>query len=261
MNIHPKNKFIAFFLAIIISLTVVLPVFAYDNKDLLPEEPTPVLDLAKALSKKQKITLESSLLNFESETGWKIRVLSQYDRSPGLALKDFWGLDERSLVLIADPRGGNFLNFNVGDAYFALLPRLFWVELQTRFGNQYYVKDHGEDGAIIDSISAIENCLNKGGCKAVPGLAKEQSIWSLCTSILGGIIAGFASFPRKDNQTIAFGWLILFSPLWIMLFGIFGIAPIITRTSDILPIIRNTLGFLVSSISAYLIAQKTFKKD
>ena len=45
------------------------------------------------------------------------------------------------------------LNFNVGEAYFNFMPRLFWVELQTRFGNQYYVKDHGEDGAVLDAVS------------------------------------------------------------------------------------------------------------
>ena len=56
---------------------------------------------------------------------------------------------ETSLLIIADPRGGNLLSFNVGDAYFALMPRIFWVELQTRFGNQFYVRDNGEDGAIL----------------------------------------------------------------------------------------------------------------
>ena len=82
-----------------------------------------------------------------------------------------------SLVLIADPRGGNLLNFNVGEALFALMPRTYWVELQTRFGNQYYVRDHGEDGAITDALDAVAICLEmdekilgalkKHGCDAV----------------------------------------------------------------------------------------------
>ena len=91
------------------------------------------------------------------------------------------------------------LNFNVGDTYFSFLPRLFWVELQTRFGNQYYVKDHGEDGAVIDAINAVEICLEKGGCKVVPGVPKEQYIWTLCTSLLGGLVAGFSAAPRKGK--------------------------------------------------------------
>jgi len=111
--------------------------FAYDNPDLLPKEQTPIIDLAKTLSEKQRLELENSLNSYEQETGWKIRVLSQYEKTPGLAVKDYWNLDETSLLIIADPRGGNLLSFNVGDAYFALMPRIFWVELQTRFGNQF----------------------------------------------------------------------------------------------------------------------------
>ncbi len=237
------------------------PVFAYDNPDLLPKEPTPVIDLAKTLSSRQKANLEKSLNEYESETGWKIRVLSQYDRTPGLAVKKYWELDERSLLLIADPRGGNLLNFNVGDALYALMPRTFWVELQTRYGNQYYVRDHGEDGAVLDAISSVRSCLDRGGCQVVPGLPKEQWIFTLTTSILGGLIAGFAGFPRKAGEGIAWGWLLLFSPLWIMLFGVFGIAPVITRTTEILPLLRNSLAFVGSIIFANLLAQATIGKD
>ena len=135
--------------------------------------------------------------------------------------------------------------------------RRYWVELQTRFGNQYYVKDHGEDGAILDALNAVEICLERGGCQVVPGLPLEQWLWTLTTSVLGGVIAGFAGFPRKETQTIAWSWLLLLSPLWVMLFGVFGIAPVITRTSELLPLLRNSLGFLGGAVLAYLIAQAT----
>jgi len=92
--------------------------WAYDNPDLLPDHPTPVIDLAKALTDQQRTALESELEEFEQTSGWKLRVLTQYERTPGLAVRDFWNLDQRSLVLVADPRGGNLLNFNVGDALF-----------------------------------------------------------------------------------------------------------------------------------------------
>ena len=232
---------------------------SYDNPDLLPKEQTPIIDLAKTLSEKQKSTLETSLNSYEKETGWKIRVLSQYEKTPGLAVKDYWNLDETSLLIIADPRGGNLLSFNVGDAYFALMPRIFWVELQTRFGNQFYVRDNGEDGAILASIKAVETCLDRGGCEVVPGLPKEQWQWTLFTSLLGGVIAGFAASPRKGDETISFGWLLLLSPLWLMLFGIFGIAPVVTRTNEVLPLMRNILGFIGSAIGGYLIAERKFK--
>ena len=257
MNYNQLRRVLSFFLSIVITFFTTCPVFAYDNADLLPQESTPVIDLARTLSESQRLNLEKSLVDYEEKTGWKIRVLSQYERTPGLAVKGYWGLDDRSLLVIADPRGGNLLNFNVGDAFFALMPRLFWVELQTRFGNQYYVQDHGEDGAILGAISAVETCLDKGGCKVVPGLPKEQWLWTLSTSILGGIIAGFASYPRSKDQLIAWPWLLLLSPLWLMLFGIFGIAPIITRTTEVIPLIRNTLAFLASMLASYLIANST----
>jgi len=230
---------------------------AYDNPDLLPNHPTPVIDLAKALSDGQRASLEANLNTFEASSGWKLRVLSQYDRTPGLAVREFWGLDERSLVLVADPRGGNLLNFNVGDALFALMPRTFWVELQTRYGNQYYVREHGEDGAIVDALSAVQGCLERGGCQVVPGLPQEQWLLTLCTSLLGGLIVGFAAYPRKEGRTVEWAWVLLLSPLWGLLFIVFGLGPVLTRTSDWVPISRNCLGFLAAALAAYLIAQQT----
>ena len=151
------------------------------------------------------------------------------------------------------------LSFNVGDAYFALMPRIFWVELQTTFGNQFYVRDNGEDGSILASIKAVETCLDRGGCEVVPGLPQEQWQWTLLTSLLGGFIAGFAASPRKSNESFSIGWLLLLSPLWIMLFGIFGVASVLTRTNEVLPLMRNILGFIGSAIGAYLIAERKFK--
>lgn len=233
------------------------PALAYDNPELLPDHPTPVIDLARAFTDSQRTALEQELSEVEAESGWKLRVLTQYERTPGLAVKDFWQLDERSLLLVADPRGGNLLNFNVGDALFALMPRTYWVELQTRFGNQYYVRDHGEDGAIRDALAAVELCLDRGGCQVVPGLPQEQWVLTLVTSILGGLIAGFAAYPRQPGRSVEWTWVLLLSPLWIILFGVFGVAPIVTRTSDLLPLARNALGFAGGVVTAYLLAQNT----
>ena len=135
-------------------------------------------------------------------------MLTQYERTPGLAVREFWGLDESSLLLVADPRGGNLLNFNVGDAFFALMPRTYWVELQTRFGNQYYVKEHGEDGAILDALNAVEICLERGGCQVVPGLPTEQWLWTFTTSVLGGMIAGFAAYPKQGGRNDRMGLVV-----------------------------------------------------
>jgi hypothetical protein len=239
----------------------VAPARAYDNPDLLPDHPTPVIDLAKILTDPQRSALEAELEDFERVSGWKLRVLTQYDRTPGLAVKDFWGLDERSLLLIADERGGNLLNFNVGDALFALMPRTYWVELQTRFGNQYYVRDNGQDAAILDSLHTVKGCLEIGGCQVVPGLPQEQWILTLATSVLGGLIVGFAAYPRQPDRTVEWAWVLLLSPLWVILFGVFGVAPIITRTPDVLPLVRNALGFVGAIAAAYVIAQNTVGKN
>nr|WP_254975163.1 TPM domain-containing protein [Cyanobium sp. Lug-B] len=246
----------------LVLVTWVLPgtvgqALAADNPQLLPDHPTPVIDLAKALTDGERGALESELEDFEASSGWKLRVLTQYERTPGLAVKGFWDLDERSLLLVADPRGGNLLNFNVGEALFALMPRTFWVELQTRYGNQFYVRDHGEDGSILSAIHAVKGCLAIGGCQVVPGLPQEQWILTLCTSILGGLIVGFAAFPRQEGRRVEWTWVLLLSPLWVILFVALGMGPIITRTHDVLPLLRNVLGFLGAAVLAYLIAQKT----
>ena len=50
------------------------PAFAYDNPDLLPDHPTPVIDLAKILTDPQRAALEAELEDFEHVSGWKLRV-------------------------------------------------------------------------------------------------------------------------------------------------------------------------------------------
>jgi hypothetical protein len=91
----------------------------------------------------------------------------------------------------------------------------------------------------------------------VPGLPQEQWLLTLSTSVLGGLVVGFAAYPRKQGRRVEWAWVLLLSPLWLILFGALGLGPIFTRTSDLLPIARNTLGFLGSAVAAYLIAQAT----
>jgi TPM domain len=225
---------------------------AYNNPELLPTVQTPIIDLAKILTDKEEAVLAKDLEDFEQETGWKMRVLTQFDRTPGLAVKDYWKLDEHSVLLVADPRGGNLLNFSVGDDYYPLLSRTFWIELQTRYGNQFYVRENGEDGAVLGAIGALQTCLRRNGCLVVPGLPQEQWILTLITSVIGGIICGFAAHPRKEGQIVAWQWALIFSPLWGILFIAFGIAPVITRTSEWLPLVRNIAGFAIGALVAFL---------
>lgn len=225
---------------------------AFDNPDLLPAQNTPVIDLANFLPKVQEENLIQNLADFEAETGWKLRVLTQFDRTPGLSVRKFWDLNDKSVLLVADPRGGNILNFNVGDEVYKLLPRTFWVELQTRFGNLYFVRENGENGSIVEALESIKTCLQRGGCRVVPGLPREQWILTLITSVVGGVVCGFAAIPRKKGQVFAWQWALIFSPLWGILFIAFGLGPVLTRTSEWLPIVRNILGFLLGGAVAFL---------
>ncbi len=228
------------------------PSYAYNNPELLPDTPTPVVDLAKSLTDLQESKLVKELEQFETDTGWKLRVLTQYDRTPGRAVINFWGLDDKSILLVADSRGGNILSFSVGDAVYQLLPRTFWIELQTRFGNLYFVRENGEDEAILEAMRTVEGCLQQGGCNVVPGLPREQWILTLISSVIGGVICGFAARPRQENQVFAWQWALIFSPLWGILFVAFGIGPVVTRTSEWLPLVRNISGFLIGVLVAYL---------
>lgn len=243
---------VGFLMTVISCFTLPNSAYAVNNPELLPKEVTPIVDLANYLPKLQEESLIEKIDNFEKQTGWKLRILTQNDRSPGRAVIKFWGLDDQSILLVADGRGGNLLAFSIGDAVYDLLPRTFWIELQTRFGNIYYVRDNGENNAIVDSLETVTTCLNKGGCLVVPGLPKEQWILTLITSILGGVIFGFAAVPRKKEQVFAWQWVLIFSPLWGILFLAFGMGPVLTRTSDWLPISRNIMGFMLGALVAYL---------
>ncbi len=237
---------------VLLTWTVAPAAYAFDNPDLLPDQPTLIIDLANSLTATQQAALDQDLSDFEAETGWKLRVLTQYDRTPGRAVKEFWGLDNHSVMLVADPRGGNLLSFSVGDDLFELMPRTFWIELQTRFGNQFFVRDNGEDGSILEALGSIKTCLRQGGCLVVPGLPREQWILTLITSVVGGLVFGFAAHPREPGQVFSWQWALIFSPLWGILFIAFGVGPVVTRTSEWLPLARNLAGFALGALVAFL---------
>lgn len=42
----------------------------------------------------------------------------------GLAIKDYWGVDDSFVVLVADPNFGDILNFNIGQGVDLEIPRV-----------------------------------------------------------------------------------------------------------------------------------------
>lgn len=110
--------------------------------------------------------------------------------SAGLAIRDYWGVDDSTIVFVADPSFGSILNFNCGqvgvrhapvltdDAYGSAthaaatprpwpqlvdleVPRSFWSRLAGQYGNQFYWKEKGENEAILNAVSAIDTCLRE----------------------------------------------------------------------------------------------------
>ncbi|CAN6716095.1 unnamed protein product [Malus baccata var. baccata] len=133
-----------------------------NKPELLPKEFSPVIDVAGFLSDGQEKRLAEEIADIEKYTGYKLRVLAQnYPDTPGLAIKDFWQVDDRTIVFVADPTFGNILNFNVGASVDLDVPRSFWSRLAGKYGNMFYWKEKGEDGAIESAVMAISSCLKE----------------------------------------------------------------------------------------------------
>jgi len=132
-----------------------------NNPQLLPATPNlPVVDVAGFLSKGQVERLSRQVLALERDTGIKLRVLSQaYPNTPGLAVKEYWGVDADTVVFVADPNTGNILNFNVGANVDLTVPRAFWSRLAGKYGAKSFWQNAGEEAAVEKAVLAIDACL------------------------------------------------------------------------------------------------------
>ena len=82
-----------------------------------------ILSEKRSFCQERRIRLEVESL--ERDTGVKLRVLAQnYPDTPGLAIRDFWGVDADTIVFVADPSIGNIINVNVGENIDLLVPRV-----------------------------------------------------------------------------------------------------------------------------------------
>ncbi|KAL3646792.1 hypothetical protein CASFOL_009336 [Castilleja foliolosa] len=133
-----------------------------NKPEMLPKEFTTVIDVAGFLSDGQEKRIASEIADLEKDTGYKLRVLAQnYPDTPGLAIKDFWKVDDNTIVFVADPTFGNILNFNVGATVDLDVPRSFWSRLAGKYGNMFYWKEKGEDASIEAAVMAISTCLRE----------------------------------------------------------------------------------------------------
>jgi len=145
-----------------------------NKPELLPSYQTNVIDLERFLTSGEAKRIDKKLTALEEKTGIKVRLLCQaYPKTPGLAIKDYWGVDSNTVVVVVDKfaeRKGsvNILNFNVGEGVKLALPNQFWTRLQSTFGITTFVRDNGEDIAIQRAIDTIDFCLRDGFCVDVP---------------------------------------------------------------------------------------------
>ena len=102
-------------------------------------------------------------------------------------------------------------------------------------------------GASLSSVAGVDE----------PEVSEAVTVVRPVHPYVHVVIVGFAAFPRQPGRRFEWAWVLLLSPLWVILFGVFGVAPIVTRTNDLLPLLRNGLGFLGGAAAAYLIAQQT----
>ena len=77
-------------------------------------------------------------------SGWKLRLLTRQGPQQGPSgqeIRRAWAYDARTAIVICDPTSPNILQFQAGDAVGALLRRGFFIELQSRFGNIFFVRE------------------------------------------------------------------------------------------------------------------------
>ncbi|GBG75637.1 hypothetical protein CBR_g20266 [Chara braunii] len=223
----------------------------------IPTAPTAIIDSAGSIPPAKRALLSAELAQFESETGWKLRILTRFRQGEPPSQQDvlkFWKPDERTILVIEDVTSPNILNFNAGSLVLTKLPRQFFVELQSRFGNLFYVREEGEQRALLQAVDAIRDCLQREkGCRFVPGVTDDLYILTLATSIVGGAVFGFAArIPPSGSIDYPWQWILIFSPLWGILLGSFGILPVVSRTSDLLPVIKNLAAFAATGLAMYL---------
>lgn len=138
-----------------------------------------MIDVAGFLTPGETKRIKQEIESLEGQTGMKLRVLAQnYPQTPGLAIRDFWGVDDDTVVFVADPSLGNILNFNVGSTIDLRIPRNFWNRLASKYGTKKYWQERGEEASIVNAVSAIDTCarepVSKLQCSQIQGEFGEE---------------------------------------------------------------------------------------
>lgn len=116
-----------------------------NKPELLPSEKGQFVVSAgvPVLSPGQTKSISRTLERLEKTTGIRVRLLTQnYPVTPGLAIKDYFGLESKYCLLIADdftgvrPTASNYINFSASDDISLELPPAFLGRISSAFGNR-----------------------------------------------------------------------------------------------------------------------------
>ncbi|GAQ79962.1 hypothetical protein KFL_000430040 [Klebsormidium nitens] len=222
-----------------------------------PERNGPIIDGASIIPDGREGELANGLAEFADQTGWKIRIVTRNGPGSfpsGNEVRSVWNLDSRTIVVIDDVSAPNVLNFNTGDGVREKLPRQFFTELQSRFGNQFYIAEEGNAKALMETVGALRDCLGRDkGCRFVPGLVDDLYFLTLACSVAAGAVFGFsARVPLSGRVNNQLTWILTFAPLWAFLLVSFGILPVTSRTTELEPLLKNGAAFLAAGAAVYL---------
>lgn len=223
------------------------------------ERDTRVFDGARIIGVEKAQQLDSQLASFEERTGWRLRVFTSYGRDARPSddtLREVWQPDGRTVIIDFDTSNPNLTKLvHLGDQVLAKLRRPWWAELQSRFGNLFFIREQGEQAAVLATLDALTTCLERTeGCKVVPGLAEDLATSTVALSVAGGLVAGAVTLIEPAGFVKArWQWLIVFSPLWVSLFINLGLGPVLSRTDDPAPLLVNLAAFLLAAASPYLL--------
>lgn len=170
-----------------------------NNPQLLPEgETQKVIDVAGYLGKSDVARLTREVENLERDTGLKLRVLAQaYPRTPGLAVKDYWGVDDDTVVFVADPGLGNILNFSVGGNIDLEIPPSFWTRLANKYGTKFYWSERGEEASISAAVNAIDVCAREPSGRAKCSRMADYDDGSTANAVADEPAGAFGGFFGK----------------------------------------------------------------
>jgi len=153
-----------------------------NRPELLPNTPgesTPLIDVARILSERQRRGIEKQIAEVERASGVRIRVLTQtYPNSPGLAIRQYWNVDtclgrssktddgtckgdQQVLVYVHDTGGlgSAVVNFSVARGVESRKPFTFWRQLQNKYGNEFYIREHGDSDTVVDVVDALHDAF------------------------------------------------------------------------------------------------------